>query len=119
MEFFNYLEAVPTRNATKKPLKTSGGMGGGSTLVSFTLKDETMQNPKNPKEIVSLTLIFALMCPKTQNLGKIKKLKIAITRMLLHYYILEWWNFEGIPLSCHHNAITISSSGAYLDIPNM
>ena len=62
MEFSNYLEAVPTKNDTKKHLKTSGE---GGTLVSFTLKDETMQNDKKTKEIVSLTLIFALMCPKT------------------------------------------------------
>ena len=35
------------------------------TLVSFTQKDETMQNAKNHKKIVRLTLIDALMCPKT------------------------------------------------------
>ena len=52
MEFSNYLEAVPTKNDTKKHLKTSGE---GGTLVSFTLKDETMQNDKKNKEIVSLT----------------------------------------------------------------
>ena len=34
-------------------------------IVSFTPKDETMQNAKNPKKIVRLTLIDALMCPKT------------------------------------------------------
>ena len=31
------------------------------TLVSFTQKDETMQNAKNPKKIVRLTLVDALM----------------------------------------------------------
>ena len=35
------------------------------TLVSFTQKDKTMQNAKKPKKIVRLTLIDALMCPKT------------------------------------------------------
>ena len=35
------------------------------TLVSFTRKDRTIQNAKNPKKIVRLTLIDALMCPKT------------------------------------------------------
>ena len=34
------------------------------TLVSFTQKDETMQIAKNPKKIVRLTLLDALMCPK-------------------------------------------------------
>ena len=35
------------------------------TLVSFTQKYETMQNAENPKKIVRLTLLDALMCPKT------------------------------------------------------
>ena len=34
------------------------------TLVSFTPREETMQNAKNSKKIVRLTLIDALMCPK-------------------------------------------------------
>ena len=43
------------------------------TLPSFTPKDETMQIAKNPKEIASLILFDALMCPKTKTFGKIKK----------------------------------------------
>ena len=34
-------------------------------MVSFTPKDETLQNAKKPKKIARLTLINALMCPKT------------------------------------------------------
>ena len=37
----------------------------GGTLVSFTQKDETIQNAKTPKKIAKLTLIDALMYPKT------------------------------------------------------
>ena len=36
-----------------------------TTMVSVTQKDETMQNAKNPKKIVWLTLIDALMGSKT------------------------------------------------------
>ena len=36
----------------------------GGTLVSFTPKDETMQNAKKPKKIVRLALIDDLMCPR-------------------------------------------------------
>ena len=45
--------------------KGKTGRKGGPTLVSFTQKDETMQNTKNPKKNVRLTLIDTLMCPKT------------------------------------------------------
>ena len=35
------------------------------TLISFNPKDKTMLNAKNPKKIARLTLVDALMCPKT------------------------------------------------------
>ena len=46
------------------------------TLVSFTQKGETVENAKNLKKIARLTLIGALMCPKTSTFGKALKVEI-------------------------------------------
>ena len=51
--------------------------GGGNTLVTFTPKDETIQNAKIPKKIVGLTLIEALCIQKHKIWETLKKLKFA------------------------------------------
>ena len=46
------------------------------TFVNFTSKEETMQIVITPKLVARLTLINALMCPKTQTFGKTQKVDI-------------------------------------------
>ena len=46
-------------------------------MVSFTQKDEAMQNVKTPKKIARLTSIDTLMWPKALTFGKTQKVEIC------------------------------------------